>query len=144
MSDALLIVDVSRIAAGKVPAAEAAFRDLATFVEANEPRAIAYQVHVDAERSEVTVVQVHPDAASAELHMTIAGPRFAPFADLLTLQRIDVYGTPSAALLAQLRRKAELLGGAPLTVHPLHVGFARVDRWAAEAAAEEATATIEP
>jgi hypothetical protein len=87
---------------------------------------VAYQVHLDEDGDEVTVLQVHPDTASAELHMTLAGPRFAPFASLLTLQRIDVYGSPSRALLEQLRRKAALLGGAPLAIHRSTAGFARV------------------
>jgi hypothetical protein len=89
---------------------------------------VPYQVHIDEAAGEVTVVQVHPDAASAELHRTVAAPRFAPFAALLKLKRIDVYGAPSDALLAQLRRKAELLGGATLNVHPFHAGFTRAVR----------------
>jgi hypothetical protein len=125
MSDALIIVDTSRITEGRRPEVEAAFRALAAFVDENEPRALAYQVHLDETGDEVTVVQVHPDSASAESHMALAGPRFAPFARLLELQRIDVYGAPTAALLDQLRRKANFLGGAPLIVHPLHAGFAR-------------------
>jgi len=139
LSEALVIVDVSLVGEGSLDDVKTAFRDLATFVEANEPRAIVYQVHIDDRAGEVTVVQVHPDAGSAESHMTLAGPRFAPFASLLRLQRIDVYGAPSPALLAQLQRKAELLGGASLTVHPLHAGFTR-DR---PGAAEGATARIE-
>jgi hypothetical protein len=126
MSNALVIVDTSRVAEGRRPDVERAFRELAAFVEENEPRALAYQVHFDEAGNDVTVVQAHPDSASAESHMDLAGPRFAPFAGLLQLQRIDVYGTPSAALLDQLRRKATLLGGAPLTVHPFHAGFARL------------------
>jgi hypothetical protein len=94
-------------------------------VEANEPRTADYQVHLDESGEHVTVIQAHPDAASAEFHMTVAAPAFAQFADLLVLERIDVYGTPSAALLEQLRRKAHLLGDAPLAVHPMHAGFSR-------------------
>ena len=137
---ALVIVDVSRVVAEKRGEVKAAFHELAAFVEANEPDTIAYQVHVDERAGEVTVIQVHPHSASAELHMRLAAPRFAPFAELLTLLRIDVYGTPSEALLGQLRRKASLLGGAALSVHPLHAGFARPP---AGEAAGEAAATIE-
>ena len=88
-------------------------------------RTAAYQVHLDVSGEHVTVIQAHPDAASAEFHMTVAAKAFAPFADLLVLQRIDVYGSPSEALLGQLRRKARLLGDAPLEVHPMHAGFSR-------------------
>jgi hypothetical protein len=122
---AIVIVDTSEIRPGGLVRVKAAMVDLAAFVEANEPRTIGYQVHFDADGTHVTVVQIHPDAASAEFHMTAAAAAFAPFAGLLSLQRIDVYGAPSDALLEQLRNKALLLGGAPLTVHPFHAGFLR-------------------
>ena len=57
--------------------------------------------------------------------MEIAGPVFARFADLLTLRTVDIYGSPSDKVLDQLRRKAELLGTATVTVHDLQAGFAR-------------------
>jgi hypothetical protein len=122
----IVIVDTSRISPGKLADVKAAMTDLAAFVEANEPRTALYQAHLDESGEQVTVIQAHPDTASAEFHMTVAAPAFAPFADLLVLQRIDVYGSPSDALLEQLRRKAHLLGDAPLAVHPLHAGFARL------------------
>lgn len=127
MSAGIVIVDVSRIGEGRLAEAKTAFGDLAAFVDANEPDAIGYQVHVDEKTAEVTVIQVHPDSTSAERHMTIAGPRFAPFASLLHLERIDVYGEPSDQLLTLLGKKAELLGGAALRVHPTHAGFLRAD-----------------
>jgi hypothetical protein len=55
----------------------------------------------------------------------VAGAEFAKVKDLLTLSAIDIYGTPSATLLDQMRQKAHLLGGASLAVHDLHAGFTR-------------------
>jgi quinol monooxygenase YgiN len=121
----IVIVDTSRISPGRLAEVKAAMTELAAFAEANESRTAVYQVHLDESGEHVTVIQAHPDAASAEFHMTVAAPAFAPFADLLVLQRIDVYGSPSEALLEQLRRKAHLLGDAPLAVHPMHAGFSR-------------------
>ena len=57
--------------------------------------------------------------------MRVAGAEFAKVKDLLTLYAIDIYGTPSEALLDQMRKKAQLLGGAALAVHDLHAGFTR-------------------
>ena len=73
----------------------------------------------------MTVVHVHPDAASLDHHMEVAGPRFAPFADLLTLLSIDIYGAPSAKAGDQLREKLRLLGRGELIVHAPHAGFSR-------------------
>jgi hypothetical protein len=57
--------------------------------------------------------------------LTVAGPVFRRFADLLTLARVDVYGSPSESALEQLRSKAQLLGNAPVVAHELHAGFSR-------------------
>ena len=80
------------------------------FVESNEPRPIIYAIYFDEAATRMTVAQVHPDSESMEYHMTVAGPAFAGFAELVTLSTLDIYGEPSEALLEQLRRKVQLLG----------------------------------
>jgi hypothetical protein len=47
------------------------------------------------------------------------------FIELVQLLTIDVYGAVDPELVAQLRQKAELLGGASVAIHPFHVGFVR-------------------
>jgi hypothetical protein len=95
------------------------------FVESNEPRPILYDIYLDEDGTRMTVVQVHPDSESMEYHMTVAGPAFAGFAELVTLSTLDVYGEPSEELLEQLRRKVQMLGTATVEVHRLQAGFAR-------------------
>jgi hypothetical protein len=72
----------------------------------------------------MAVVHVHPDSDSLEQLMTLIAPVLTPFRDLLQLRSIDVYGSPSDAVLAQLRDKADLLGG---TI-AIHGRLAGVDR----------------
>jgi hypothetical protein len=69
----------------------------------------------------MTVLHVHPDTVSLEQLMTLIAPVLAPFRDLLELRSIDVYGSPSEAVIAQLRAKTELLGGT-ITIHPRLAG----------------------
>jgi len=121
----VVIVDRSEIRAGKLEELKAAMKGLAEFVEANEPRPLAYDVYLSEDAARVTVLQVHPDSASAEFHMQVAASGFAGFSELLKLLHIDVYGEPSDALLERLREKARMLGGATLAVHELHAGFVR-------------------
>jgi quinol monooxygenase YgiN len=123
--DPIVSVDTSEIREGKLADVLAAIQRLVAFVEANEPEAIAYSIYVDKENGWMTVVQIHPSSSAMEFHMDAAAPVFREFADLLTLLRVDFYGRPSEALLAQMRRKAELLGGAPVFVHELEAGFMR-------------------
>lgn len=126
MPEPLVFVDRSEILDGKLDELKMAAKEMAAFVEANEPRTIAYHVYVDEEPSVMTVVQVHPDSASMELHMTAARPIFRKFAGLLRMVSMDVYGTPSDELLEQVREKAEMLGARSVRVHEHHAGFARL------------------
>jgi quinol monooxygenase YgiN len=126
MSEPLISLDTSLIRDGRLAELKEAVAELVEFVRSNEPRLIAYEIYFDEAGSRMTVVQVHPDSASMEYHMTVAGPAFAGFAELITLTTLDVYGKPSEELLELLRRKVQLLGEATVTVHDLQAGFARI------------------
>jgi quinol monooxygenase YgiN len=122
----IISLDTSLIRVGRLDELKRAVAELVEFVRSNEPRPIVYEVYVDDTGSRMTVVQVHPDSASMEYHMTVAGPAFAGFAELVTLSTLDVYGKPSEELLELLRRKVQMLGEATVTVHDLQAGFARI------------------
>jgi quinol monooxygenase YgiN len=126
MSEPLISLDTSLIRDGRLDELKEAVAELVEFVRSNEPRPIAYEVYFDEAGSRMTVVQVHPDSASMEYHMTVAGPAFAGFAELITLSTLDVYGKPSEELLELLRRKVQMLGDATVIVHDLQAGFARI------------------
>jgi quinol monooxygenase YgiN len=125
MSEPIISLDTSEIRYGKLDELKKAVAELVEFVRSNEPRPIAYEVYLDQTGSRMTVVQVHPDSASMEYHMTVAGPAFPGFAELLTLSTLDVYGKPSEELLELLRRKVRMLGDATVVVHELQAGFTR-------------------
>jgi hypothetical protein len=110
---------------GALPRLREAIADLADFVEQNEPRIVSYSAYFSEAGDQMTVTHIHDDAASLDYHMEVAGPRFAPFAELLTLQSIHVYGEPTEWALEQLRRKVEMLGTGEVVVHPAHAGFGR-------------------
>jgi hypothetical protein len=125
MSDPIVFVDTSDIREGKVEELRRAVAELAEFVETDEADPISYQVFFSDDGRLMTVLQVHPDSASMERHMEVAGPVFARFAGLLELRTIDIYGSPSARVVDQLQRKAELLGTATVSVHDRQAGFVR-------------------
>ena len=124
-SSSILVVDGSEVVEGKLDEVKAGVEDLVAFVEANEVAPLAYDIYFDQAGSQMTVVQLHPDSASLERHLIVAGPVFRRFAALVTLGRVDVYGKASEAALEQIRKKAQLLGNAPVAVHELHAGFSR-------------------
>jgi hypothetical protein len=125
MSEAIVYVDHSEVQPGKLAELKPAIHELARFVEVEEPRATAYSIFLNEDASQMTVVQIHPDSASLEYHMTVAGPAFAEFRDLVRLISIDIYGEPSDRLREMLIEKAKLLGNGTLAVHELQAGFGR-------------------
>jgi quinol monooxygenase YgiN len=127
MSEPIVYIDNSEIRHGKLDELKTAMDDLVKFVEANEPRLIAYNVYLNNDKTRVTVINVHRDAASLEFHTRVAGPLFPKFAEFIKLLTIDVYGTLTDQLVEQMRRKAQMLGAGAgvVRVHGLHAGFAR-------------------
>jgi quinol monooxygenase YgiN len=126
MPQPLIYVDTSDIREGALEELREASRKLAEFIEENEPQLLSYSVYFSEDADQIAFVHVHADQASLDYHMDIAGPRFARFADLLTLRSIHIYGEPSEKALAQLREKVRLLGSGDVVVHPPHAGFGRL------------------
>lgn len=125
MPDPIIFVDVSEVVPGKLDEVKTRFKELASFVEENEPRPISYNIFFDPTETLVTVVQIHPDSASMEFHVEVGAEIFRRFADLLTMRTMAVYGEASAALLAAMQAKATMLGAGSVEVHGLHAGFMR-------------------
>lgn len=122
----LVYVDRSDVSDGALDRLKDAIGALAEFIERNEPQLISYSAYFSDDGRQMTVVHVHADSASLDYHLEVAGPRFARFADLLTLSSIDIYGEPSEKALEELRNKVRLLGSGDVIVHRPHAGFNRL------------------
>lgn len=122
MSGPFIFIATNKLREGKVEDERKRVPGLSDFIEANEPRLIAFNEYANEEGTEVGVVQVHPDAASMEFHMGVVRER-AQRAYAETLQAttsIQVYGEPSEAVLAMLQTQAG--SGVPLSVKRHHLG----------------------
>jgi hypothetical protein len=126
MTDVILYVDVSDVREGALEELQRGMKRLAEFVEANEPRLIAYNVYFSTDGSKMTVASVHPDSASVEYHLTVAGPLFREFVELVKLSSIHIYGEPSQKVVEAAHGKARLLGRGTVVVEPLYAGFSRI------------------
>jgi hypothetical protein len=128
MTGPFIFIATNRLKPGAYEAERARVPGLVEFIKAGEPRLLAFNEYVNEERTEVAVVQVHPDAQSMEFHMGVVGERAAQAyaATLDATTQIQVFGTPSAAVVETLRAQAG--AGVPLSVHPdLLGGFTRID-----------------
>jgi hypothetical protein len=126
MSGPILYVDTSDVREDALEELKTAIGELVDFIEANEPQLIAYNVYLSEDGTELTVVSVHPDSESLEYHLTVAGPLFRRFVDLVTLSSVHIYGEPGERVLQQAMEKARLLGRGDVAVRPLLAGFSRL------------------
>jgi hypothetical protein len=127
MSGPFIFIATNRLKPGAYEAERRRVPGLVDFIEAGEPRQLAFNEYINAERTEVAVVQVHPDAASMEFHMNLVRERAAKaYAETLeATTQIQVFGTPSDAVVETLRVQAG--AGVPLSVHAEHLGgFTRI------------------
>jgi hypothetical protein len=117
-----IFIATNRLKPGKLADEKLRVPGLVDFVQANEPRLIAFNEYVNEDGTEVAVVQVHPDADSMASHMQVVAERAAAaYAETVeATTSIQVFGTPSAAVLEMLRRQAG--AGVPLSVKPHHLG----------------------
>jgi hypothetical protein len=122
VSGPFIFIATNRLKPGKLGDERVRVPGLVEFVEANEPRLLAFNEYADEEGTEVAVVQVHPDADSIAFHMEVVAERAAAaYAETVEATTgIEVFGAPSDAVLEMLRRQAG--AGVPLRVKPLHLG----------------------
>jgi hypothetical protein len=117
-----IFIATNRLKPGKLDDERARVPGLVDFIAANEPRLIAFNEYANEEGTEVAVVQVHQDADSMAFHMEVVAERaataYAETVDATT--GIQVFGTPTTAIVEMLRRQAG--AGVPLSVKPYHLG----------------------
>ena len=122
MAGPFIFIATNRLKPGKVEAERHRVPGLVDFIEANEPRLIAFNEYVNDEGTEVAVIQVHPDAASFEFHMGAVRERASrAYEDTLDATTgIQVFGAPTQGILEMLRRQAG--DGVQYTVKQHHLG----------------------
>jgi hypothetical protein len=126
MSQPIVYIDTSEVRPGRLEELKAAMKDLALFVQANEPQLLAYDVYFSDDGTRMSVLHINPDSASLERHMKVAGPKFPPIGEFIRMISIDVYGRPEDGLVEGLQQKAKMLGSGTVRVHDFHAGFTRL------------------
>ncbi|HUS23028.1 MAG TPA: hypothetical protein VMZ66_13570 [Aeromicrobium sp.] len=121
----IVYIDHSDIHRGRIDDLKAGVNELVNVMGDLEPQLMAYGFHFDDDAGRMTVTAVHPDSASLELHLGLGREKFRELGAMLTLRQIEVYGPISDLARSMLEQKAEMLGGAGITVLNTHAGFAR-------------------
>lgn len=122
MSGPFIFIATNRLKTGRLEDEKNRVTGLVEFLEANEPRLIAFNEYSNEDGTEVGVVQVHPDTHSMEFHMEVVRERAerAYEETLDSTTGVQVYGTPTQTILDMLSRTAG--SGVPVTVRPYHLG----------------------
>jgi hypothetical protein len=122
MSSPFIFIATNRLKPGQLDRERKRVLGLVEFIEASEPRLIAFNEYVNKSIDEVTVVQMHPDTASMEAHMGIVRERAQEaYAETLDATvRVEVFGQPSDAILETLRMQAG--AGVEISINGEHLG----------------------
>ena len=122
MPGLFIFIATNRLKPGKLDEEKTRVPGLVDFIQANEPRLLAFNEYANEEGTEVAVVQIHPDADSMASHMQVVAERAAAaYAETIDATTgIQVFGAPSNAVVEMLRRQAG--AGVPLSIKPIHVG----------------------
>ena len=122
MPSPFIFIATNRLKPGRLDRERKRVSGLVEFIEANEPRLIAFNEFVNDAGDEVTVVQIHPDAASMEAHMEIVRERAQQaYAETLDATvRVQVFGQPTEAILETLRQQAG--DGVEISINGEHLG----------------------
>ena len=121
----IVYVDTSEIREGALERLKGGFSELVDFVAANVPDALFYGVYLSDDGGRVTVVHAHRESSSLEHHLEVGGPAFRPFAELLVLSSIRIYGDVSERVVALAEEKARMLGCDDIALQRAHAGFDR-------------------
>jgi hypothetical protein len=122
MAGPFIFIATNRLKAGKLEAEGRRVPGLVDFIQANEPRLIAFNEYANDEGTEVAVVQVHPDADSFQFHMGVVQERASRAYEetLEATTSIEVFGAPTEAIYEMLRRSAGV--GVQYSVKQHHLG----------------------
>lgn len=104
MAGPFIFISQSKIKEGRLDDFKRGLREMAEFIETNEPRFIAFEAYINDDDTEVTGVQIHPDADSMAFHMQIAFEKIMEFDQYLDTQSVEVYGVPNDAVSSMMKQ----------------------------------------
>jgi len=125
MAEPFIFINTYGIKPGKADAYREKFGEVAEIVEAKEPRMLYFAHHESEDGSKGATVQVHSDPDNMAFHMQLIEDDIRQAAELLDFSSLEIriYGSPSEAVLDQMRQLAG--SGMSVTVSPAAVGFNR-------------------
>ncbi|MDP8927953.1 MAG: hypothetical protein M3O70_05055 [Actinomycetota bacterium] len=116
MAGPFIFISQSRIKEGRLDDFKRGLRDMAAFVEANEPRVIAFEAYLSDDGTEVTGVQIHPDADAMAFHLQVAFEKIMEFDQYLDTHSVEVYGVPNDTVVGMMQQIADQYRGPEMSL----------------------------
>lgn len=124
-SEPLLLHNTMRITEGHLDEFRTAVRRAVEFVEQHGPQ-LMVQVFIDEERLLAHSFQLYPDSAAILTHWQLSDPYIQDVMAHCSVERLDLYGEPDAAVVDGLRPTSP--DGVERSIVPRHIGFLRSSR----------------
>jgi hypothetical protein len=118
MDARLLFRNTMRITPGHEVEFRAAIVDAVDFARTHAPQLLV-DVFVDDEAGTATSFQIYADSDSVERHWELSDPYIARVMEHCTVERFEVFGSPSDAVRAGLARSPDL----PVRILPRLTGY---------------------
>ena len=120
MAGPIVFISHQRVKPGRFDEFAAFFTEGSKAIEADKPGTVVFLGFSDVDRGETRIVHVLPDADAMDRHMQGADERSARAYEFLEPLEIDVYGSPSAGVVAEIQALAG--HGVRVRLMPEHVG----------------------
>jgi quinol monooxygenase YgiN len=106
MCAAFIYTGTYKVRAGRFEDAREKLAEHTEFIEANEPRLVAFHVFTDEAAGTVSIVQVHPDPESMEFHMKLVAEHIKSALNDYLGETVSthVYGGTGAPIVDTIRQ----------------------------------------
>jgi hypothetical protein len=127
MSQPFAYVGTWTIKPGKEEEAKKFLSEHAAFIQANEPRMIAFHAYFNEEGNTASVVQLHPDSASMETHMEVISEHMGSAFEIIDSILTEQYFGPMSDSLAQTLAQWETPDVKVIKMPAYEAGFTRTN-----------------
>jgi quinol monooxygenase YgiN len=120
MSEVIVFISKQAIKPGKLAAYRQLYQKVAAETEANKPGTAAHLAYASQDGGQVSIVHIFPDADAMERHLIGVDTYAQQAAEFMQVVSIEIYGTPSQAVLDRMMQIAG--SGVALSLKPESIG----------------------
>jgi len=125
MDHPIVFISHFTISAGKLDRLKLLAHEVSAQLEAEKPQTLTFLIYLDDNGSQATFVHLFANPAAMDLHFRGADKRSRTASEFLDPVGWEIFGQPSDAALAEMRKTATSAGAA-LTIQPdFAAGFVR-------------------